>query len=1024
MSLGKFSVKNPVLINILMVLLFVLGYFSLVRLPKQQFTEVPFYWANIIIPYPGVAAGDIESSITVKIENELSGLDKLEKIQSTVSEGLTTIRVEFENGISSNEFDKLLNDVQSRVNKVSLPDGALKPVVDDFSSADFLPVVEVIVSGDAEYSQLLERAERLNDRLLAINDVAKIDLIGNQDTAIFVKIDRNKMEAAGLSLVKIIAGINSQNINIPGGKVETRSREYLVRTIGEIGSVRDLSRLVIKQNKEAGNALLRLGELAAIEQGYSKDSTLSRFNGKESITLRIAKKPDGNSLRLVQQLKQELGQFSLGLPPGIETGIFNDSTIQIKDSINVLVNNAVFGLILLVLILMLFIGIRNALLTALAIPTTFALTVIVLEIMGESFNTSTLFGLVLVLGLIVDHSIVIIENIYRLRQEGTAMELAAIKGTDQVVTPVIAATATTIAAFLPLMIIPGTIGLFLRVIPLTVSIALIASTAEAMVFLPTHFVEWGSKKEYSQNKDSKPDIFSLPRKYFKKMLERIYPRKGLVLIVSLAVIILTFFLIRFLKQDLFAAEDFTYFYIDVEMPLGTPRSKTDKIIYKFEEKLMPLLGKGEIVAVNSSIGFQAGAGGNNAKSNLAQILVDVAETKDGRKRPLTLIMQDVQNLCQGISGFERVEYRKVRNGPPVDPPVSFRLQGDDYRDLEIVSEEIQEQLNQYDEIFNIKDNLEPGTPDVQIRVNKDRAYSLGLNPLEIGNFIRTSFDGLKISTLFQNNKEIEIIVKYDMPDNFSLWQLDQMKIPTADGRLIPFSSVCTLTTGNVLDSVKRIDGKREVTISAETYSKDNIRKINQSIVKYFADNIKQRFPGIVLKVGGEFSQFNDLLIQILRIFLIGLFLIYLILGTQFNSYSQPFLILVSIPAAFVGVIIFLLISGTSFSTTVLYAGVALAGIAVNDAIVLISFINTLVKSGSTVSEAVILAATTRLRPIVLTSLTTIAGLLPTALGIGGKSIIWGPMASTIIFGLLFSTVTALIVVPCLYGFFYDRQKKA
>jgi multidrug efflux pump subunit AcrB len=326
-------------------------------------------------------------------------------------------------------------------------------------------------------------------------------------------------------------------------------------------------------------------------------------------------------------------------------------------------------------------------------------------------------------------------------------------------------------------------------------------------------------------------------------------------------------------------------------------------------------------------------------------------------------------------------------------------------------------------LYNISDNLEVGTPELRIRVNQDRAAALGLSTAAIGSFIRSSFDGITATTIFLENEEIDVIVRYAGNQITSVRQLLQLKIPATDGRLIPFSTVASVEEGQALAAIRRVDGKREVTVTSEAYDETRVRMINAQVKRLFDDSLQPLYPEVTLKVGGEFAEFGNLLTQILRIFLLGVFLIYLILGTQFKSYLQPALILLTVPFAFVGVILYLFISGTPFSTTVLYAGVALAGIAVNDSIVLVSYVNGLKSSGKTTAEAVIEGTTTRLRPILLTSLTTIAGLLPTALGLGGKSVVWGPMASTIIFGLIFSTFTALFIIPSMYGILEDIRDR-
>jgi len=1018
MSIGSFSVRNPVLINILMVTILLLGAFSIQRLPKEQFSEVPFYWANIVVPYPGVAAEDVEETVTIPIEDQFADIDRLDQIQSVTSEGLSVVRIEFDSGLSQEEFERLFQEVQTRFSKVELPDGTLQASIDDFSAADFLPVIEVILSGNVDFDTLNEKSLLLNEKLKDVRDVSTIEIVGSRNREINISADSQKLEALGISLEELILAVQNRNVTVPGGTLTTPTRDYILRTISKLQDTEEFGQVIVRTSRSGGPGVVTVDDLALVREIYDEDGARARYNGKQSINFKISKVSGGNSLTVTGGVKETVEEFKQELPQEMTVTVFNDSTIQIQDSINTLLNNFLFGFLLLVLILYLFIGLRNALITAAGIPVTFALTFLILEYIGETLNTNTLFGLVLVLGLIVDHAIVIIENSYRLQQDGLSRIDAAIEGTNQVVKPVIAATATTVAAFLPLMILPGTIGKFLRVIPLTVSIALIASTFEALVFLPVHFADWSGKAKQKTRR-----TFETFRDRYRSFLSSLYKRRKLTVVVMLLVCFLLLGLTATVQQDLFSAEDFSLFYIDIEMPSGTPRDKTDEIVQDFESRLLPLIGNGEVLGVNSTIGFAEGSSGNTTSSNVAEIIVDIVERDRGRSRSIQDIIRDVEKLCIDIPGPESVRYRKATNGPPTDPPVSFRLRGDNYAALIDLSLQVQQQLTAYPELYNIQDNIDSGTPELRIRVDENRAARYGLDTRTVGLYIRSSIDGVTATTIFKENEEIDVVVRYETGNIDSVSQLQQIKIPTRDGRLVPFNSICTIEEGSGIASIKRIDDKREVTISAEAYSEERVRTINDEIESFYDLNLRSANPEVEFIVGGEFAEFNTLLIQILRIFLIGIFLIYIILGAQFKSYGQPFLILFSVPFAFAGVILYLVISGTPFSTTVMYAGVALAGIAVNDTIVLISFINELREGNLSTKQAVLEASVTRLRPILLTSLTTIAGLLPTAIGIGGKSVVWGPMASTIIFGLIFSTLTALIFIPCLYGIFDDVKQK-
>lgn len=1021
MTIGSFSVRNPVLINILMVLILIAGVFSLGRLPREQFAEIPFYFVNIIVPYPGVSAEDIEQSVTVKIENEMAGLENLDEISSLTSEGLSRVTLQFDQGISDDEFDRLYQEVQNRFTNIDLPDGTLQATIDDFSTNDFLPVIEVILSGNVPYDDLNRTAENLRDQLLTVSDVSQVNLIGSRDRQVRVGLSRERMEVMGVSLDEVVRAVRAQNITVPAGALRTPSREFLLRTVGELDSAAEFRDIVIRSRSSGGGTGIRLGDIATVSFGYDEDGTQARFNGRQAISLQITKVPGGSSVGIIDETRRRVGSYENNLPAGVEVAFFNDSSVQIRQSIDVLVSNALFGFGLLIVILLIFIGVRNALMTALGIPITFALTFLVLDMMGETLNGNTLFGLVLVLGLIVDHAIVIVENSYRLQQQqGLSRHDAAIHGVNQVIVPVIAATATTVAAFLPLTFLPGIIGKFLRVVPLTVSIALLASTFEAAVFIPSHFADWPGGKTVK----GKGSRFDAVRGRFRALLTVLYRWRGFVALGAVAVMVLTFSQIGRIRPDLFNSEDASLYYVEIEMPPGTPIERTDRFVRAYEDRLITLVGNGEVHAINAFVGFSGGETENVRQANVAQIVVDLTEQDEGRTRSITEIMNEGREMTRDIPGAETVRFRKQQGGPPTDPPVAFRLFGDSFGDLGAVSEAIRTELSSYPELFNIDDNLDEGTPELRVRVDEDRAAEFGLSTQSVGQFIRGTFDGINVGTVFTENRETDVIVRFAEEGPVGADSLLQLKIPTTDGRTIPFTAVARIEEGNALSSIRRIDGKREVSVSAEAYTEENVTAINAAVADLFDTQLQALYPGVVLNVGGEFAEFGDTLRDILRVFVIGVLLIYGILATQFNSYTQPLLILITVPFAFVGVVLFLLVSGTPLSTTVIYASVALAGIAVNDAIVLISFANESRRDhGMDVGSAVTESSITRLRPIILTSLTTIAGLVPTAIGLGGASVVWGPMASTIIFGLLFSTITTLVIVPSFYGLFYDHSRR-
>lgn len=1031
MTLGDFSVRNSVLINILTVLILVLGVFSVSRLPQEQLSEVPFFFINISVPYPGVSAEDIEETVTAKIENEMQGLDRLSTYQSVTQDGIAQVSLQFEEDINRREFDRVFQDAQNRFASLDLPDGVGQEDISEFSSNDFLPVIEVVLSGNVNYETLNRTADTVADRLSTVREVSSVEIVGARDRKVFVDADPEMMNVFNIGVNDLAQAIEGRNATVPGGSLTTESRQFLLRTVGGVEGPDDLESVVLRTTEgaaaggnstgiQAASGMIRVSDVATVEEGYDADGVSARFNGEQSISLRVAKVPGGSSVDIVEDIRERMDELSGSvIPESLSVSYVNDSTVQINQSIDVLVSNALLGLALLVVILLLFIGLRNALATALGIPVAFGITFVVLELTGETLNGNSLFALVLVLGLIVDHAIVIVENSYRLEQGGLDRRQAAIQGVNQVAFPVWAATLTTVAAFLPLAFLPGIIGRFLRVVPITVTIALLASTFEASVFLPSHYADWpgrGSAGIVSR-------MFDRLRDKFRTVLSAIYRRRGIAIIAMLLFTAGSFSLVGGLTQDFFAADDASLYYIDITMPPGTPIDKTDEVVSRYEDRLLSRVGDNEYRAITAYVGFTAEENQNVTDPTLGQLVVDLYELDEGRERSVLEILEEAENATSDIAGPENVRFRRQATGPPVDAPIVYRFFGDSYEQLSTAAELVRAELETVDGVFDIRDNLELSSPELRVLVDDNEAARYGLTRAQVGDYIRAGFDGRSAGTIFSDNEETEVLVRYAMESPNRVESLLELGIPAADGTRIPLSSVAQVRDAQAFASIQRFDGQREVTIEAEALERVDLAAIDERIERVYQQEVLGLAPDVEIETEGQFAQFQNLLFDVLRVFVVGVFIIYLILATQFKSYTQPVLILLSVPFAFVGVVWFLALSGTALSSIVLYAAVALAGIAVNDSIVLISFIKEHKDDGLPLGDAIVEAATVRLRPILLTSLTTIAGLTPTALGLAGESVIWGPMASTIIFGLIFSTITTLVVIPCFFGLLYDRRKK-
>ncbi|MCL1948007.1 MAG: efflux RND transporter permease subunit [Chitinivibrionia bacterium] len=1017
MNIGKFSVNNSVFLNILMVTMLTLGTIVMFQMPKEAMSDVTYSWGMVMVYYPGVSASDVEKSVTAKIENEIADIKKLKKIISIAQDGFTYILIEFDDGISDAEFRIRFSDLQKKVSNIKLPEGIVEPLVLEASLSEFMPVIQLNITGDSTVLQedINAVARAIKDDFLSIRDVSKVEIVGGRDREVEIAVNRERAEAMGINVAEIISAIQNKHISIPAGVLKTLGENYYVRTQGEVFDRRDFGDIIVRQR---GGSNVKVRDVATISDGLAKSNYDMRYNGGNVVALPISKSAQGNSIDVIKEVKEKIKGYEQR-NKNLKFFWSGDTTIQIRDTLKTLSNNAIGGMILLFLIMLLFLGWRNALISTIEIPLTFAAVFVVMKLYGETLNGNSMFALVLVLGLIVDHSIVIMENMYRYLQKGKDKITAAIDGTNEVAIPVISATLTTIAVFLPLILLPGMMGKFMRPIPLLISVALLISTIFAMIFIPMHFAEMGNKTTKEQ------EWFVKFREFFRKIAIVCYRHKIKTLLFTLFfIIIIPLIAASHIKAELFGGEFQSQFSIDIELVRGSSREKTNKVVEEFEKKISPLIGNGEITGISTSVGYMVTDKEWLTRDNIAQINILLAEKSEGRTRNIPEIIKDIEKLCKGIAGAEKVVFRSIATGLPVEKPVFIRLLGDNLAEMADLSDNIQRKLSSYKNLYNISDDFERTSPELIVKINEYAAAQYGLSVAQIGNFLRIGIDGVKVATWFDENAEVDVVVRFDDASKSSIEQIQTLKIPTPHGTFVPFSAVAELVANNGISKINRSDRKRAIEISADTYDKVEAARVNKEILEWFENSMAKNYPTTKISLEGEFTQFNNLLKDIIPLFCFGLFLLYLILGSQFKSYLQPFLMIFSIPLAAIGVILFLAVSGTPVSIIVMYAFIALAGIATNDSIVLISYINRLRRfDGLRTTEAVIEGVVTRLRPIILTTVSTMGGLAPLSLGLGGKSDMWAPMASTIIFGLIFSTLGTLFIIPCVYGVMDDVSKK-
>ena len=1051
MSIPKLSVSNPVLSNLLMVVITALGVYAWVTLPRDLIPEIVTYTARISTFYPGASAETVEKLVTARIEDAIEKVDQIDLITSKSSEGRSDISVQFEE-ISDRDFDKRIQDLRNAVDRIKdLPSELLdQPEVVAVDISNGVPMVTVAVSGSLDESQMKLAAEALEKQIIKIDGVSNIQVAGVRDREIWVEVDPDRLKSYNLVAEQVSLALSQRNLNLPAGVLEVGQSEFLVRTMGEFRSVAEIAETIIKVTTYG--TPVRVKDIATVRDTYQEARTLSRINGQPSISLTIQKKNDGNAIRIIDQIRKIVTPYTEGqtnpvnqmiqktsskltpieLPPETKISLVNDSSVLLRERLGILQNNALLGLVLVVVFLWLFMGSRNAFFAALGIPTAILGALWILKLMGSSINASTLFGLILVIGIVVDDAIVVIENVFRRMEEGLSPAKAAIVGAQEVAWPVLSASLTTMAAFLPLILMSGIPGQFMRVVPITGVVVILASLVEVFAILPAHIAEW-SKPTTANSEESRSNWFVNIQDRYVELLNRILDwRYVIVFGTVLGTFVFSILAFISLPKELFPGEDFPQFYIKVDMPTDYGIEETTQFMEKLE-RVVKSLPKEEYVALVTNIGLQTptnGLEGTSISSNVAEVLVELVP-KDERNRSRDEIIEFLRLQMTEITGAEKIYFDKQEGGPPRGRDVEVKVKGDRIPQLVAIANQLKKKLSSIDGVFDVKDDFKSGKPEIRLRTKGEKLRQFGLTIFQVANNVRHAIEGNTCTVYRDADEAIDVVVKYTKNSMNTIDALSQMMIATPSGISVPLKDIAQISRENSLVDIKRFDVERAITVSASVDREVTSPAIATQVLQATFEDIGFRYPGYSLDFRGEFDQILESFKELgLKLLPMGVMLMYFILGAQFKSFLQPFIILFAIPFGVIGAMVGLLITQSTLSLIALFGVVALAGIVVNDSIVLIDFINQRrnqnqksktyddqEKANDPVDElrdAVLKGSRLRLRPIVLTSITTIAGLIPMFLGLGGKSPVWQPLASTIIFGLLFSTLLTLFVMPALY----------
>jgi multidrug efflux pump len=1032
------AIRNRVTVGVLTLLIAIFGVYSYISLPREASPDIPVPLILVTTVYEGVSPEDIESTVTLKIEKELAGLKGVKEIRSSSAEGASTITIEFLPDVKIDDAMQYVRDRLDRA-KPELPTDAEEPSLTEINFAEF-PIIMINISGDVSPVALKFIADDLEEALESVPGVLNCDVLGGLEREIRVEMDHDRLTAYGLTVAEILSVVPSENVNISAGGLETPGTKFNVRVPAEFVRPDEVDQLVVAMR---GGIPIYLTDVARVNDTFKDRTTYSRLwnpvddeqgskrlAGSETITVTVQKRVGENILFISEAVKMVLGEFQKRVPQGVRFDITLDQSKDIRSMVADLENNLASGMILVVIVLLLFMGWRPSLIVAIEIPLSMLLGFVVLQMLGYTLNMIVLFSLVMGVGMVVDNAIVIVENIYRHYTLTGDRIRAAMIGTSEVAWPVITSTLTTVAAFAPMIFWPGIMGAFMSYLPITLIITLLSSLFVALIINPvlsSIFVK-GKLKEDDQH----GWFMRSYRRFLGMALTYRYAT------LALTVLLLTGLGILYVKKahgvELFPESDPRRAIVLLRTPQGTNIRETERLTAIIEQRLQPFAQEFERVITNVGSG---GGGdpmsGGGAGEHMASLTLEFKDFMV-RTRPSAEAIADIRAALADIPGAE-IKVAKEQDGPPTGDAVTVRLVGEDFKQLEEIGGKAQRLIADVPGLVNLRSDHEATRPELSFRVDRRRAMMMGVNTAVIGNFLKTAVFGTEVGKYRQFNDEYDITVRLPAAQRENVDDLFKLQVPNIRGESVPLSSLGEFSYTGGLGTISRVDQKRVVTLTADAEGRLPTEVLAE--VQARLATLAPQLPlGYEIRYAGEKEE-QDKAQQFLgKAFVVALLLIVLIMVAQFNTLLVPAIIMTTVVLSLVGVFAGLLIHAMPFGIIMTGIGViSLAGIVVNNAIVLLDYTRQLREQGMGLLEAAVEAGATRLRPVLLTAGTTILGLIPMAAGISydfhtftwsmrsESSQWWASMAIAVIYGLGFATVLTLVVVPSLYVMFIQAGER-
>ncbi|MGM0587334.1 MAG: efflux RND transporter permease subunit [Bacteroidota bacterium] len=1096
-SLSSFAIDNRISVLVIILLVALMGVRSYTQIPKEAQPDITIPNILVITVYPGVSPEDMESLVTRKLEDELSGISDVKEMTSTSAEGYSNINLEFNTDV---DMDEALQKVREKVDlaKTELPQDAEDPMIQEINVSEF-PIMQVNVSGEYGMAELKDVAEDLKDEMEAIPSVLEVQMAGDMEHEIKVDVNLSKLKYYGLSFNDLVGAIQMENVTTPGGSIDVGQKEFLLRVPGEYDVVEPIEDIVVKAPDDKP---IYLRDVANVSFAFKDRETYARLGESPVISLSVSKRTGENIIETAQAVKALVNKRLPDLPPTTAIEVTNDQSKDIDSMVTSLENNIISGLLLVIGVLLFFLGVRNASFVGISIPMSMFLSFIVLISLGITMNMIVLFSLILALGMLVDNAIVVVENIYRYLEEGYNNFEAAKKGTGEVAMPIISGTATTLAAFLPLIFWPGIVGEFMSYLPITLIITLTSSLFVALVMNPvlcalfmrleqeddTDGPQMTRRGKYTMMGILGVILFFavlnnaltwtmllvlggmlwLTNKFFLDPVGDWWQLKGLpkvlekyevslrwalrhnIVTIGIAVLVLISSLgvfavfnhgVEFFPEDIPPAQ----IYVQVEAPVGTNVDFTNGIIKDMADKVNTLPNPEDVESIVSTAGSQitAGMGGSESSSNKGTVALNFVDYQKRNGDIFNALEFMRANFGEDLAGAE-ITVEEPQQGPPTGKPINLEVRGKDMDQLKRISDDLLRIIENdpvYAKVEGLESNLPESRPEIRVRVNRERAAMFGLSTQQVGMTVRQAINGVEASKFRDGKDEYDITVRLEESYRKNLSSLADLNVMAEKGRQIPLSAVADWEIAEGFGGIKHKDAERLIAISADVrsnYNANEVLKEVQGVVRPYLQELPGGFEYNYTGQQEEQQKATDFLTDA---FLIALFLIAFVLISQFNSISKPIIILTSVIMSTAGVLYGLVVFNMPFVIIMTGIGViSLAGVVVNNAIVLIDYIDILrTRDKMTLMEALVEGGRVRFRPVILTAITTTLGLVPLAIGFnidflvlvnqplefftnlgqyvymgGEQAAWWSPMAIAVIVGLIFATALTLILVPVMY----------